>query len=189
MLLYQRVSITIREERPEDIAAIREVNKRAFGQDQEANLVDALRSNGAGLLSLVAKIDGEVVGHIMYSPATIDEEVTNAPVNHVDPAVTQVSGAGLAPMAVLPEHQRHGIGSQLIKAGNRKIKDAGFPFIIVLGHSDYYPRFGFQPANTLGIRCEWDVPPEVFMILILDQAKMHGISGLAKYRHEFGSDT
>ena len=181
--------IEIREERPEDIAAIREVNKRAFGQDQEANLVDALRANGAALLSLVAILDDEIVGHIMYSPATIVTEGSDVKATAVEPSGAEVSGAALAPMAVLPEHQRHGIGSQLIGAGSRKITDAGFPFIIVLGHPSYYPRFCFQPANTLGIRCEWDVPPEAFMILILDQAKMRGVSGLAKYRHEFSTVT
>lgn len=190
--------IEIRAERPEDIAAIGEVNKLAFAQDQEANLVDALRANGAALLSLVATLDGQVVGHIMYSPATIVTEVTSVKATSVEPARAEasvelagieVSGAGLAPMAVLPEHQRHGVGSQLIEAGTRKIKDAGLPFIIVLGHANYYPRFGFQQASALGIRCEWDVPPEAFMILILDQAKMHGVSGLAKYRHEFSTVT
>lgn len=181
------MSIEIREERPEDIAAIREVNKLAFGQDQEANLTDALRANGAALLSLVATLDGQVVGNIMYSPATIVPVVSRAEATSVETSGTKVTGAGLAPMAVLPEHQRHGIGSQLVEAGTRKIQAAGLPFIIVLGHANYYPRFGFQPANSLGIRCEWDVPPEAFMVLILDQAKMHGVSGLAKYRHEFST--
>ena len=161
--------IDIREELPEDIAAIREVNKRAFGQDQEPNLVETLRSNGASVLSLVATLDGQVAGHILYSPATIAE----------------ISGAALAPMAVLPEYQRRGIGSKLIETGTRKLKAAGFPFIIVLGHPSYYPRFGFQPASTFGIKCEWDVPPEAFMLLILDHARMQGISGLAQYRPEF----
>ena len=165
--------IDIREELPEDIAAIREVNKRAFGQNQEPNLVDALRSNGASLLSLVATVDGQVVGHIMYSPAIIAE----------------VAGAALAPMAVLPEHQRRGIGSKLIETGTRKLKDAGIPFIIVLGHPSYYPRFGFQPASTVGIRCEWDVPDEVFMLLVLDEVRMQAVSGLAKYRPEFSMVT
>ena len=165
--------IDIREELPEDIAAIREVNKRAFGQNQEPNLVDALRSNGASLLSLVATVDGQVVGHIMYSPATIAE----------------VAGAALAPMAVLPEHQRRGIGGKLIETGTRKLKDAGIPFIIVLGHPSYYPRFGFQPASTFGIKCEWDVPDEVFMLLVLDEVRMQAVSGLAKYRPEFSMVT
>lgn len=167
------MAVEIREERPEDLAAIREVNKRAFGQDHEANLVDALRANGASLLSLVATLEGEVVGHILYSSATIGG----------------VAGAGLAPMAVLPEHQSRGIGGKLIAAGTQKLKSAGLPFIIVLGHHTYYPRFGFQPAINFGITCEWDVPPEAFMLLILDQTQMQGISGLAKYRHEFSTVT
>lgn len=176
MLPLHEVSIEIREELSGDIAAVREVNKRAFGQDQEANIVDALRSNGAALLSLVATLDGQVVGHIMYSPATIGEE-----------RGASVTGAGLAPMAVLPEHQRRGIGSKLIEAGTQNLKAGGCPYIIVLGHPNYYPRFGFTPASTFGIKCEWDVPPEVFMILVLDQTKMSDVSGLAKYRPEFST--
>ena len=164
--------IEIREERPDDIAAVRELNRRAFGQDQEGNIVDALMANGAALLSLVATLNDRVVGHIMYSPVSIDGKVR---------------GAALGPMAVIPERQRQGIGSKLIEAGNQKLKDAGCPFIIVVGHADYYPRFGFRPASEHGIKCEWDVPDDVFMLLVLDQAKMEGVSGLAKYRHEFSS--
>ena len=163
--------IEIREERPDDIAAVRDLNKRAFGQDQEANIVDALRNNGAALLSLVATVDDRVVGHIMYSPLSVGD----------------INGAALAPMAVIPEHQRQGIGSKLVEAGNRKLKDAGCPFIIVVGHPDYYPRFGFTPASEHGIKCEWDVPNDVFMLLVLEQAKMESVSGLATYRHEFSS--
>ena len=165
--------IEIREEQPDDVDAIRNVNKRAFGQEQEGHIVDALRSNGAALLSLVATLNGRVVGHVMYSPITVGD----------------VTGAALGPMAVLPEHQRLGIGSKLVEAGNQKLKDAGWPFIIVLGHSHFYPRFGFTPASALGITCEWDVPADVFMVLILDQQKMDGISGSAKYRQEFSSVT
>ena len=93
----------------------------------------------------------------------------------------------LGPMAVVPEYQRRGIGTKLIEAGNRKIKDAGYPFIIVVGHAEYYPRFGFRPASKYEIKCEWEVPDDVFMVLILDQAKMQGVSGLARYRHEFST--
>ena len=93
----------------------------------------------------------------------------------------------LGPMAVVPEYQRRGIGTKLIEAGNRKIKDAGYPFIIVVGHARYYPRFGFRPAIEYGIKCEWDIPDEVFMLLVLNEAKMQGASGLAKYRHEFST--
>jgi putative acetyltransferase len=164
--------VEIREERPGDIAAVRDVNKRAFGQDQEGNIVDALRSNGAVWLSLVATLNGRVVGHIMYSPLSVGGDVT---------------GAALGPMAVLPEYQRQGIGSKLIESGNRRLKDAGCPFVIVLGHANYYPRFGFRPASTHGIKCEWEVAGDVFMLLVLDQQKLQGVSGLAKYRHEFSS--
>jgi putative acetyltransferase len=164
--------IEIREERPDDIAAVRDLNRRAFGQDQESNIIDALRANGAALLSLVATVDDRVVGHIMYSPLSVGDNV---------------SGAALGPMAVLPEHQRQGIGSKLIEAGNRKLKDAGCPFIIVVGHADYYPRFGFRPASEHGIKCQWEVPDDAFLLLVLDQAKMESVSGLATYRHEFSS--
>jgi len=166
------VLIEIREERPDDIAAVREVNRRAFEQEQESNIVDALRTNGGVLLSLVATLDDRVVGHIMYSPVSVSD---------------MRSGVALGPMAVLPEHQRQGIGTRLIEAGNRKIKDAGYSFIIVVGHPEYYPRFGFRPASEYGIKCEWEVPDDVFMVLILDQAKMQGLSGVAKYRHEFST--
>ena len=168
-----KVSIEIREERDEDIAAIRDVNKRAFDQDHEGKIVDALRSNGAALLSLVAVVDDQVVGHIMYSPITVGE----------------VTGAALGPMAVVPEHQGQGIGSTLVQAGNLKLNEAGWPFIIVLGHANFYPRFGFKPARDLGITCEWEVPEDVFMVLVLDREKMRGVSGLAKYRHEFSTVT
>jgi putative acetyltransferase len=166
------VLIEIREERPNDVGAIRDLNRRAFEQDQESNIVDALRANGAALLSLVATLNDRVVGHITYSSLSIDGKLR---------------GAALGPMAVLPDCQRQGIGSKLIEAGNRKLKDAGCPFIIVVGHADYYPRFGFRPASEHGIKCEWDVPDDVFMLLVLDPAKMEGVSGLAKYRHEFSS--
>ena len=164
--------IEIREERPNDVAAVRDLNRRAFGQDQESNIVDALRANGAALLSLVATLNDQVVGHIMYSPVSV---------------TGNVSGTALGPMAVLPEHQRQGIGSKLIEAGNRKLKDAGCPFIVVVGHADYYPRFGFRPASEHGIKCEWDVPDNVFMLLVIDEAKMAGVAGLAKYMPEFSS--
>lgn len=161
----------VREERPEDIPLVRDVNRLAFEQDQEADIVDALRSNGAALLSLVAVLDGAVVGHILYSPAFIGD----------------VEGAGLAPMAVLPQYQRHGIGSQLVEAGNAKLRQRGCPFIIVLGHPAFYPRFGFTPARAIGITCEWDVPDDVFMIAVLDDQQMNGVSGLARYREEFST--
>jgi putative acetyltransferase len=165
--------IQIREERSTDVAAIREVNTRAFGRRQEADIVDRLRANGGVSLSLVATLDDRVVGHIMYSPVSLGA----------------LAGAGLGPVAVLPEHQRRGIGSRLIEAGNRKVAETGCPFIVVLGHADYYPRFGFRPARSRGITCQWDVPDDVFMMLALDAERMQGNTGLAKYRPEFADGT
>ena len=163
--------IEIREERAGDVAAIRELNRLAFGQDQEGNIVDALRANGAVTLSLVATLNGRVVGHILYSALTINDVV----------------GAGLGPMAVSPEHQRQGIGSKLVRAGNERLVTSDCPFVIVVGHPNFYPRFGFKPASTHGITCEWELPDDVFMVLILDPTVMTGVSGAAKYRPEFSS--
>ena len=163
--------LDIREERSDDIAAIRDLNNRAFSQTQEANIVDALRANRAVLLSLVATLDGEVVGHILYSPASIGD----------------IAGAALGPMAVLPRHHREGIGSKLVEAGNQRIGDAGWPFIIVLGHAHFYPRFGFRPASTHGVTCDWDVPDDVFMIRVLDEQRMQSVTGRARYRDEFST--
>lgn len=177
--------IEIREELPDDIAAIRDVNKRAFGQDQESNIVDALRANGAALLSLVATLNDRVVGHIMYSPATIIS--SSASIMSSSATIGNVPGAALGPMSVLPEHQRLGIGSALVTTGNEKIQTAGHPFIIVLGHPTFYPRFGFRRASSLAVKCEWDVPDEVVMLLILDETRMQRVSGLVKYRHEFST--
>jgi putative acetyltransferase len=165
--------VEIRREEPRDIPAIRGLNRQAFEQDQEADVVDALRANGGALLSLVATIDGVVVGHAMYSQA----------------AVGSVEGAALGPIAVAPEHQRHGIGARLIEAGTRMLADASCPFVIVLGHPTYYPRFGFRPARSRGIQCEWDVPDEAFMVLALDAARMRDVTGVAKYRDEFSTLT
>jgi putative acetyltransferase len=166
------MAIEVREERSGDAAAIRDIHTRAFGQEQEANIVDALRSNGAVRLSLVATVNGRSVGHILYSPLTIGGTF---------------AGAALGPMAVLPECQRQGVGSELVEKGTQRLRNDGCPFVIVLGHAEYYPRFGFRPASTYGVTCEWEVPDEVFMLLVLDEAGTLDISGLAKYRHEFSS--
>jgi putative acetyltransferase len=164
------MKIEIREEKPEDIATIHALNKEAFGQEQEANIVDALRQNDAILLSLVAVCDNNIVGHILYSPITIDDKL---------------EGAALGPMAVRPALQRRGIGSSLVRAGNERLKRDGWPFILVLGHAEFYPRFGFKPASKYGVTCEWEVPDDVFMLLVLDEKRMRGMTGKSRYRPEF----
>lgn len=162
--------MTIREERPADVDAVRAVNERAFGRAVEGSIVDALRANGGVLLSLVAAIDDRVVGHALFSPVQIGD----------------LTGAGLGPMAVIPEHQRRGVGGRLIEEGLRRLRESGCPFVVVLGHPDYYPRFGFTPARAYGITCQWDVPDPVFMITVLNPNRMAGVAGPARYRDEFG---
>lgn len=153
--------------------SIRQVHEAAFGQHDEADLVDALRKNCKELLSLVA-VDGErIVGHALWSPVTIESESGTVP------------GMGLGPVGVLPEFQRRGIGSRLIKDGTEMLRSRQCPLIIVLGHQDYYPRFGFVPASKHGIRSEWDMPENAFMVLMLDPSCAGTILGIAKYRPEF----
>ena len=164
----------IRPEQFEDILAIRYVNDRAFGQPNEGAVVEQLRGTCGGLLSLVAEVDGQVVGYILFSPAVLELEEGG-----------ELSGMGLAPVAVLPERQNQGIGSELVTAGLAIIRGSSCPFVIVLGHADYYPRFGFERASKHGIRCQWDVPDEAFMILVMDEEAMRGASGLARYRPEW----
>ena len=161
-----------RPERSADVVAVRDVNRHAFGQNQEGDIVDALRANGGILLSLVA-VDGEkVVGHILFSPVSI---------------AGQLEGAALGPMAVLPEFQRRGIGRRLIEAGIARLKENGCAFILVVGHAEYYPRFGFEPARSRGIECPWPVSDDVFLVLPLAETKLKAVGGLAKYRPEFSS--
>jgi putative acetyltransferase len=163
----------IREERPEHISAIRLVNTRAFGRTEEVDIIDRLRRNCSDLLSLVAVKRNEVVGHILFSPATVESEGGS------------MRGMGLAPLAVWPDYQRQGIGSELTRVGISTLRSGRCPFVIVLGHPEYYPGFSFEPASRHGIRSEWQPPDEAFMILILDEAEKGSMSGVAKYRPEF----
>jgi putative acetyltransferase len=165
--------IQLCEETPEEIEAVRAVNQAAFARIQEAGLVDKLRKNSRDLLSLVAIAEERVVGHILFSPVVISGTAGS------------VEGAGLGPVAVAPEFQRQGIGAALIKAGIRRLEQKKSPFIVVLGHPEYYPRFAFAPAMIRGIRCEWEVPEEAFMILVLDPVIMKNVQGTARYRPEF----
>jgi putative acetyltransferase len=165
--------MTIRPETPEDAAQVRRINELAFGQPAEADLVDRLRQTCADSLSLVAE-DDVVVGHILFTPVVIDS------------LERRVTGMGLAPMAVHPDRQRQGIGSRLVTQGLDLLRDRRCPFVVVVGHPEYYPRFGFAPASRLGLASQWDgMPDAAFMALILDPAAMAGVSGVARYRDEF----
>jgi putative acetyltransferase len=169
------MNVVVRDERSSDAPAIRAVLEAAFSQAVEADLVDKLRAACHDRISLVACDYDRIVGHILFTPAIIDR-----------PEVTVV-GYGLAPMAVFPEFQRRGVGSALVHAGIERLRRSRCPFVIVVGHPAYYPRFGFVPASTCGIRCEWDgVPDEAFMVLVLEPSIASQLAGLARYRPEFG---
>ncbi|MBM3128701.1 MAG: N-acetyltransferase [Chloroflexi bacterium] len=166
--------ISIRKEQIGDEEQIRIVNTRAFGQPAEANVVDTLRKNCLAGESLVALDGDKIVGHILFTPAVIEAERK------------EIVGMGLAPMAVLPEFQRQGIGSKLIRTGLDEMRKTEQPFVIVLGHPEYYPRFGFVRASRYGIVSQYpNVPDDAFMILVYDQAALAGVSGIGKYRAEF----
>lgn len=165
--------IIVRVEETEDCGTIRRVNELAFGRPNEADLVDALRLNASPCISLVAVIDEQVVGHIFFSPVSIESE---------DGAF---AGMGLAPMAVLPEYQSQAIGSQLVRAGLKECQRLGEDIVVVLGHPNYYPRFGFTHASLKGLRSEYDVPDEVFMVVELRPGALGGRRGLVKYHGEF----
>jgi len=165
--------ITIRPERPADASPVRHVNELAFGQPDEADLVERLRRGCRDSLSLVAE-DDAVVGHILFTPVVVES------------AGRPVVGMGLAPMAVLPDRQRQGIGSQLVRRGLDILRERGCPFVVVVGHPEFYPRFGFEPASTHSLSSQWGgMPDAAFMALVLDVDTMTGVSGVARYREEF----
>lgn len=173
--MANRKKFQVREERPEDIAAIHRVNEAAFGQPGEAELVDALRQAGGVTLSLVALVDGEVIGHILFSPVVIQR------------SPQEVVAVGLAPMAVLPDFQKSGAGSELIRTALERLREAGHTAVVVLGHPTYYPRFGFQRASTVDLCWEHDAPDEAFMALELQPGALSGTQGIVSYRPEFDS--
>lgn len=162
-----------RYERPEDISAIRHVHLAAFETKTEANLVDSLRDHDEHMISMVALEFNKIVGHILFSPVTI---ATGGSVATL---------LGLAPMAVLPEYQRQGVGSSLVEKGLDECVKKDFPAVVVLGYPLFYRRFGFVSSIKYGIISEYDVPPDVFMILEMHPGALNGIYGTAKYHNAF----
>lgn len=164
--------IEIRPEVPQDRPAIRAVNEAAFGGALEADLVDRLRADGLFLLSLVAIMKGRAVGHALFSrlDVVLDGRA--------------VAAAALAPVAVLPGFQRRGIGSMLIGEGLLTLAARGIVAVFVLGHEDYYPRFGFSPA--LARRFESPFPVDAFMALELVPGALEGQGGRVTYPPAFG---
>jgi len=168
------MSVTIRPENDEDRQAVRNVNKAAFDGDAEANLVDALRDGGFVEVSLVAEVDGKIVGHILFSQLAIITEVG------------AVDALSLAPMAVVPSHQRQGIGGKLVEAGLEGCRERGGKIVVVLGHPEFYPRFGFSPELARPL----DSPfggGEAWMALELVPGTLEGVEGRVEYSPPFSA--
>jgi putative acetyltransferase len=165
--------IVIRNETPHDVGAIREVTIAAFktlaiSQHTEHFIVEALRATKALALSLVAEMDGRVVGHIAFSPVTLSDGTPK--------------WYGLGPVSVLPEHQRKGIGKTLIEEGLSRLKDLNARGCCLVGHPEYYRKFGFKNVSGLGYE---GVPPEVFFALSFDR---HFPQGTVTFHEAFKAD-
>ncbi len=163
----------VRPEKQSDHAAVRELNTAAFKQPDEAEIVDRIRANCEEVLSLVAVEGDDVVGHLFFSPVALLKDESRQ------------QGMGLGPMAVLPGRQRQGVGTALICEGLRILAEGDCRFVAVLGHSSYYPRFGFERASRYNLRSQWDgIPDEAFMVLFLGEP-FDGSGGPIHYRAEF----
>lgn len=157
---------------PEELSTIRSINEAAFGGTEEADLVDKLRVDGDVLASLVAEANGRLIGHILFSRMWI-ETVTG-----------QLSAVALAPLAVLPEYQRQGVGQQLTMRGLDLLRENGEKIVVVVGHPDYYPRFGF--SREIAQFIESPFPRDAFMILELSSGALENVSGKVVYPAAFG---
>ena len=162
----------IREEIPEDHAAIREVNRIAFSGNQEAEIVDRLRSAGIVVVSLVAIENDEIAGHILFSELPIE----------TDQGI--IEAASLAPMAVIPNWQRRGIGSALVRRGLELCRERGKSIVVVVGHPGYYPRFGF--SAELGKALHGPFSGDAWMALELTKGVLENVRGTVRYPEAFG---
>jgi putative acetyltransferase len=167
------MAIIIREEIEQDVPSVRQVEVAAFDRAGEADLVDKLRWRGVVTLSLVALDQEKIVGHVLFSPGYVSSGSVN------------LACVGMGPVAVLPEYQRQGIGTLLIEAGLMKCFAGGAKAVFVLGNPAYYSRFGFVRSDRYGIRCEFDAPPQAFMLKEADKGVLSGWSGVMHYQPEF----
>ena len=174
--------LNIRKEDPSDYNRVIRITEKAFetleiSNHNEGKLVEKLRksSNFIDELSLVAELNGQVVGHILFTPIVIDN------------GEQQFQSLVLAPVSVLPEFQKRGIGGQLIRAGHQKALELGFHSVILLGHPEYYPRFGYKPASTWGIKSPIQLPSDdVFMAVELTEDALANVCGTVVFPPEFG---
>ncbi len=174
------MNLKIRQEKEMDYTISENLVEKAFKNAEYSDykehlLVAKLRKSDAFIpeLSRVAEINGEIVGHIMLTELIIESDV-----NRHD-------SLALAPVSVLPEHQNKGVGSKLIRESLKVAKEMGYKSVIVLGHHEYYPRFGFKPASIWGIKAPFEVPNEAFMAVELESRALEGIRGTVVYSKEF----
>jgi putative acetyltransferase len=169
----------IRSEQKQDIEAIDEVNRLAFGQEDEGLLIQRIRSSSHFIpdLSLVAIQEGHIVGHILFSRIEIECQHGNKP------------ALSLAPMAVHPDFQNQGIGKKLVREGLKICRKLGYEVVVVVGHPNYYPRFGFALAREKGLEAPFPVPDDAFMVFELIPGALEGIKGMVKYPSEFDETT
>jgi len=165
------IEISIRKESLSDFGSIREVNNQAFNQKQEGELVENLRENPDFVpeLSLVASDGNKIIGHILFFPVTIVGEKET------------ILSLSLAPLAVLPQYQKKGVGGALIKEGLRIAKEMGYHSVVVLGHPDYYPKFGFQKASNWSIKEPFGAPDEAMMAMELKDNSLRFGGGMINY--------
>jgi putative acetyltransferase len=167
--------VTIRPEQPLDYPAIFEVNKLAFDNENEPRLVETLRHAPGFLpeLSLVAVLENQIVGHILFSPVVIGTSSGDRSI------------LALAPVAVRQDFQNRGIGSELIRQGLEACRRLGHRIVVVLGHSNFYPRFGFKPARPRGVTAPFPVPDEAWMVLELQPGALSGVQGTVRFPPAF----
>jgi len=169
--------INVRPATTADYTAIHALNALAFGRENEATLVERLRTSAAFVpgLSLVADDAGRVIGHLLLTAI------------HIRTPERRVPALALAPMAVHPDHQHRGVGAQLVRQGLTRCRQLGHGIVIVVGHPDYYPRFGFTPARAWGLEAPFPVPDDAFMVLELIQGALAGIAGMVEYPPPFAA--
>ena len=167
--------ILIRHETADDYEHITQINNAAFGQKNEGLLVENLRKTPQFIqrLSLVAEYKTRLIGHILFYPVKIKNDYI------------EFESLALAPMSVLPEFQSKGIGGMLINQGLNAAKELGYKLVIVLGHAEYYPKFGFLPANRWGIKPPFPVEDKYFMALELFPGALENTGGVVAYPDEF----
>jgi putative acetyltransferase len=163
--------VTVRPERFSDIPVIHAVEVSAFGREGEAILVDSLRELNQDFISLVASLEDEIAGHICFSRVSIEGSASDGIV------------LALAPLAVLPEHQRRGIGSMLVQYGLQECKRRNVDAVFVVGDPRYYSRFGFRSASEIDVRCEFDVPDDAFKVIEIQGSRLS--RGVLRYSQPF----